>query len=41
MYFTRCKAGKKWTSLVKIYYAKKGNVWGEAQLVNIPGFEKL
>lgn len=40
MYFTRCKAGKKVDEPCKIYYAsKKGNVWGEAQLVNIPGFE--
>lgn len=40
MYFTRCRAGKKVDEPCKIYYAnKKGNVWSEAILVNIPGFE--
>ncbi|MCK9254906.1 MAG: OmpA family protein [Bacteroidales bacterium] len=40
MYFTRCRAGKKVDEPCKIYYAsKKGNIWGEAIVVNIPGFE--
>lgn len=40
MYFTRCKAGKKVDEPCKILYStKKGNLWSEALLVSIPGFE--
>lgn len=40
MFFTRCKAGKKVDEPCRIYYSsKKGNAWGEALLVTIPGFE--
>jgi peptidoglycan-associated lipoprotein len=40
MFFTRCKAGKKVDEPCKIFYSiKKGNAWGEAVLVTIPGFE--
>ncbi|MDD3859162.1 MAG: OmpA family protein [Bacteroidales bacterium] len=40
MFFTRCKAGKKVDEPCKIFYtSKKGNAWGDALLVSIPGFE--
>ncbi|HNQ66941.1 MAG TPA: OmpA family protein [Bacteroidales bacterium] len=40
MFFTRCKAGKKVDEPCKIFYsAKKGNAWGDAVVVTIPGFE--
>ena len=40
MFFTRCKAGKKVDEPCRIFYsAKKGNAWGDALLVTIPGFE--
>ncbi len=40
MFFTRCKAGKKIDEPCRIYYSeKRGNAWGEARAVNIPGFD--
>ena len=40
MFFTRCKAGKKIDEPCKIYYAeKRGNAWGQAVPVTLPGFD--
>ncbi len=41
MFFTRCKAGRRVDEPCKIYYSeRRGNAWGEAVPINIPGFEK-